>query len=219
VPQPMIQSPNISKSLEPARLGRLEDQAEYFSVSLNGSDFSGQAAEGLVFEDVLMRRVALVETRLERLRMLDVKVEASDCSGAVWDRARLRRLTFTECRMVGIQLVETDLQDIEFVRCTLAGGLFIGAACRSISFRECVLREASFESAELAGARFTDCDLTGADLRGARLQGADFRSSTLSRVRVGQRELDGVIIDPSQAVQVVALLGVEVRDVDDEPDP
>jgi uncharacterized protein YjbI with pentapeptide repeats len=202
VPQPMIQSPNISKSLEPARLGRLEDQAEYFSVSLNGSDFSGQAAEGL-----------------ERLLMLDVKVEASDCSGAVWDRARLRRLTFTECRMVGIQLVETDLQDIEFVRCTLAGGLFIGAACRSISFRECVLREASFESAELAGARFTDCDLTGADLRGARLQGADFRSSTLSRVRVGQRELDGVIIDPSQAVQVVALLGVEVRDVDDEPDP
>jgi uncharacterized protein YjbI with pentapeptide repeats len=59
---------------------------------------------------------------------------------------------------------------------------------------------------------FKDCDLTGVDFLGAELKGADLRGANINGVRVGADELRGAIIDPSQAVQIVALLGVEVRE-------
>jgi fluoroquinolone resistance protein len=60
---------------------------------------------------------------------------------------------------------------------------------------------------------FQDCDLTQANLSGARLEGADLRGSLLNGMRAGVQELQGVTIDPQQAAQVVAILGIQVRQV------
>jgi uncharacterized protein YjbI with pentapeptide repeats len=190
----------------------LKDDAEYISVSIVGSDNSGQAASRLLFEDVQLRRVHLSDTRIKRVRMVDTTIDSSDLSGAVWEAAHLRRIAFSACRLLGLQLVESELQDILFRGCNLTGALFTSSFSKNIRFERCVLREASFESASLEEAHFMDCDLTGADLRGANLKGADLRTSNISKVQVGLKELQGVIIDPPQAVQVVTLLGIEVRE-------
>jgi hypothetical protein len=49
-------------------------------------------------------------------------------------------------------------------------------------------------------------------LRGSRLAGADFRGSIINGMQVGAPELKGAIIEPGQAVQVVDLLGVVVKE-------
>ncbi|MEN6408382.1 MAG: pentapeptide repeat-containing protein, partial [Anaerolineaceae bacterium] len=59
------------------------------------------------------------------------------------------------------------------------------------------------------------CDLTGADFCNAKLKGADFRTALLNGLRVGAQDFAGAIIAPEQALQVVGLLGVEVKEPDD----
>ena len=64
---------------------------------------------------------------------------------------------------------------------------------------------------------FRQCDLTGANLRGAKPNGADLRGSNINGVRVGAKELQGAIIDSTQAIQVTSLLGLVVREIDEIP--
>lgn len=213
-----IQQPRIPKNLERGKLDALEDHAEHYALSLSNSDLSGRSAKGLIFEEVRMSRVSFAETRLDRVRVTDAEVEGSDFSGAVWGSARLTRAEFSHCRLIGMQLLEAELNDVHFSECNLTGGLFVGVASSHLAFDHCVLQEASFQSAKLNGVSFKDCDLSGADLTGAELKGADLRGANMSRVRVGPLELQGAIIDPSQAVLVAALLGVVVKDMDEALD-
>ena len=74
-----------------------------------------------------------------------------------------------------------------------------------------MLRGALFEGADLRVVTFTRCDLTNADLQGANLRGADLRGSLLDGLRVGPKDMQGAIIDPSQAIQVAGLLGLTVK--------
>jgi uncharacterized protein YjbI with pentapeptide repeats len=74
-----------------------------------------------------------------------------------------------------------------------------------------VLRGALFDGADLRGVTFARCDLTNADLQGANLRGADLRGSLLDGLRIDSQDLQGAIIDPSQAVQVAGLLGLTVK--------
>jgi uncharacterized protein YjbI with pentapeptide repeats len=83
--------------------------------------------------------------------------------------------------------------------------------CRTVRFEHCALREASFDGSDLSGVVFDHCDLSGADFRNAKLKGADIRSSTITDLKVTGRDLAGLIVDPSQALQLIQLFGVVVR--------
>lgn len=215
--QQSIQEPRIAQDLVHGQIGVVEDRGEYYSLSLIGVDLSGQSASDIVFEESHLGRVKLVETKLEKVRFTDMKIDDSDFSGSVWGGARLTRVVFSNCRLIGMQLFEAELNDVRFSECNMAGALLGGIVSRHIEFNHCILREAFLQSARLNGASFKKCDLSGANLEGAELKGADFRGAKLGGVQVGPKEMQGAIIDPSQASQVAALLGVAVKDVEDEP--
>lgn len=50
-----------------------------------------------------------------------------------------------------------------------------------------------------------------ASLRGSKLKEADLRGSVLDSLQVNPQDLKGVIIEPAQAIQVVALFGIIVQ--------
>jgi uncharacterized protein YjbI with pentapeptide repeats len=212
VTEQSIQPPRIPRRLDTLVIDSLEDHAEHYSISLSGLDLSGQTAHGLTIEEARIQRVSFAETRLNRVRVMDADVQRADFSGAVWDAARVVRATIRDSRLIGMHLVDAELQEVRFVECVMTGGIFVGLSCDHVAFDRCILREASFESANLNGVDFRECDLSGADLRGAKLDGADLRGANLSEVQVGSGEMRGAVIDPSQAAQVVSLIGVEVKD-------
>ena len=115
------------------------------------------------------------------------------------------------CRLLGVQLVEAHLDDVIFRDCNLESAVFASAVFKAARFEGCVLRGALFEGADLRGVVFARCDLTNADLQGANLRGADLRGSLLDGLRIGPKDVQGAIIDPSQAVQVAGLLGLTVK--------
>jgi uncharacterized protein YjbI with pentapeptide repeats len=207
-----IQLPRLPKTLPAETITTLDDHAEYFAVSISGGEWAKQAATAVLFEQVRLQRVNFTQSRLPRLRLLDAQLETCDLTGALWEQARWRRVIFNGCRLMSTQLLETRCEDVVFHDCTLESVVFASATLKAARFENCNLREAVFTEADLTRIVFQRCDLTRADLRGSQLNGADLRGSIIDGMQVGVPELKGVIIDPAQAVQVVSLLGVIVKE-------
>ena len=209
-----IRAPRLPRSLNAEMLTTLDDQADYFAASISGGELVKQAAAAVSFEQVLLRHMNFTGSRLPQLHLLDVQLDTCDLSGVDGEHARLQRVAFNDCRLVGVLLLEARCEDIVFHNCTLESAIFASATLKAARFENCVLREAAFTEADLTNAVFQRCDLTHADLRGSKLSGADFRGSIIDGVQAGAPELKGAIIDPTQAVQVVNLLGLIVKEQD-----
>ena len=212
-----IQPPQLPKPIYAEALpgGQLAAHAEYTELALSGCSFAEQAAQNVCFDQVHFKRVNLSGTRLPGVQASDMRLEACDLSGAQWEKARLRRVELVGCRLVGAKLLDASLEDVLFKNCEGDLALFWSANFKLTRFEGCRLREASFIKANLAGVVFHDCDLSRADLREARLPGVDLRRSVIDSLQVGLPELMGVIIDSTQAVGVVGLAGLIIRDEDE----
>jgi uncharacterized protein YjbI with pentapeptide repeats len=210
-----IQPPQMPKHLAEQEIRSLADHAEYAALRLAKCDFAGQVAADVLFEQVEISRTVFQRTTLTGARLFDVRAATCDFSGADCWGARFRRVELVGCRLLGVQLVEAHLDDVIFRDCNLESAVFASAVFKAARFEGCVLRGALFESADLRGVVFARCDLTNADLQGANLRGADLSGSLLDGLRIGLKDVQGAIIDPSQAVQVAGLLGLTVKAIDE----
>jgi uncharacterized protein YjbI with pentapeptide repeats len=130
--------------------------------------------------------------------------------------ARLRRVEFSGCRLLGAALAEGTLEDVFFQDCPIERANFSWAVFKGARFEKCNLREAVFLGADLSGVVFRNCDLSGADLRDAHLTGADLRGSVLDGLKVGVKDLQGAILTTVQVMQVMGLLGIQIKELGEE---
>jgi uncharacterized protein YjbI with pentapeptide repeats len=210
-----IQLPQIPKHLPAGKLLPPDEAAEYMGVTLTDGTFENQALAGASFEQVRGRHLTFIRTKCLRLRMLDVRLDVCDLSAADMEEGHIRRTEFVECRLWGADFYKAQFQDVVFQACNAEHAVFASATFKPARFEQCNLHGVSFAEADLTGAVFQRCDLTQADLRGAKLKGADLRGSTLEGLLVNAQDLAGIIIEPAQAVQIAALLGIEVRAADE----
>lgn len=207
-----IQPPRLPARLEAAQRVALEEDALFEQVRIDGLDFSGQKGKNLAFVEAELRRVNFSAGKIQGIRLSDCQLERCELAAAVWEKARMRRVVWKGCRLTGINLVEAALEDVLFQDCTIEGASFGVSAFKAARFEGCNLREASFLGCDLSGVVFHRCDLSRANLSEATLKGTDLRTAVIDGLRAGSREIQGAIIAPEQAVQVVKLLGVEVRE-------
>jgi uncharacterized protein YjbI with pentapeptide repeats len=210
---PQLPAPTTMRTLTDVML---EDGVSLAQVILTDCDLSGARAEDVALDRVLCQRVRLGQANLALAQLLDVRFDACDLAGSAWEKAHVRRAELLGCRAIGLTFSDASLDDVRFVRCNGEQARFWSSTFRAARFEQCVLREASFAESDLSGVVFRGCDLTGADLRGAKLVGADFRGSTIDGLKIGIRELEGAIIEPTQIVHLAGLLGVTVRELGDE---
>lgn len=208
----IIHPPKLPKPLLSLDLNYIENQGEYLTCGISGVDFTAQIASDILFEQIYFRRVNFTQTHLTRLRLFDSCVDVSDFSGATWDNPRLRRVEFKGCRFLGMQIGEAQLEDVLFNDCIMDGVLFTSMVCKGVRFEKCVMRSAVLEESNLTGVVFHKCDLSHASLRGSILFDGDLRNTILDGVQAYPKDVRGVIIEPSQAVQIVSLLGVRIVD-------
>jgi uncharacterized protein YjbI with pentapeptide repeats len=193
----------------------LIDGAAYTGLTLVNIDWSNQTADDVVFEQIAARHVLWSGTNLPSLQFVDARLETCDLAAAEWPKAFLRRAEFYGCRLVGVKWERATIEDVVFKDCNLEYGLFWETSFKAVRFENCALREASLAGANLAGVAFAGCDLERADLRNTKLVGTDFRGSKIEGLQVNIKDLQGAIIDPSQAVHLAALLGMIVRQIDE----
>lgn len=211
----MIHSPRLPKPMPTAAPELLTDHAHIFQCVLNGLDYNNLIARGLILEQVRARKVQLLRSNLPGLRVVDSMLETCEMSGCEWETAFFRRVVFQGCRLMGTQMLEGLFEDVEFINCQMEGISAISAKFKNCRFSKCVLRKASFDGADLTGVAFADCDLSEADFHMAKLKGTDFSTAQIGGLRVGVEEMRGALIAPHQALQVIGLMGVVIKDMDE----
>jgi uncharacterized protein YjbI with pentapeptide repeats len=211
-----IQAPRIPRKLESVLPDGIQENDFLLQQALlENADLSGRQLIQPFFEMVHLRNVIFLQSKLGGLRMFDTHLERCDLSGANWEKCRFRRAALTGCRMLGANLMEASFEDVLFEDCKADAAVLSLSTFHAARFEKCSLKNVSFEGADLTGVVFHECDLSKADLRGTNLTGADFRTSIINGLQTGAQELQGAVISPLQAAQVVSLLGIQVRDVDD----
>ncbi len=213
--QQEIQTPRLPKQWSRPLMLLLEDLGEIAGANISDVQWEQRSATLATFEQTLFRRVNLTQAHLPKLRLLDVQLEACDLTATGLEQARLQRVLFNGCRMMGAQLLDARCEDVIFRECLLEGAVFVGTTFKAVRFEHCDLREAVFTETDLSRVVFQRCNLTRVDVRGSKLVGADLRGSLINGMKAGAKDLKGAIIDPTQAIQVVNVLGLTVKDVNE----
>ena len=204
------QPPHLPARLQPATAWRLSNGETYQGLAVSRGTVSDAAARDVKLDGMRLSGAGLARTQLPEVEVVDTLFSACDLANAEWRAARIRRTEFAECRLVGARLNEARAQDVLFRRCDLRLAQFRFARFKAARFVDCVLADADFQEADLTGVVFSGCDLAGADLSGARLAGADIRGSRAPGLRVRAADVEGLIVEPSQAIDLVYLLGMTV---------
>ena len=122
--------------------------------------------------------------------------------GVAWKRVELRR-----CRLTGVELAESVLNDVTFSECRLdLAGLRLTRLERVV-FRDCRMSECELYEAALEDVLFERCELRGASLDGVRIERVELRGCDLSGVG-GVASLRGARIAWDDVVQNAPVFAV-----------
>ena len=173
----------------------LEDHADWRELELGGEDLSGASVRGFELTDAVLRNCNVAN-------LTAVKASFSRCA-------------FAGCRMTGLAVPDSGLEDVRFTDCLVDLAAFGFSRLRRVIFDGCVLRDADFTDARFESVRFHRCELQGATFTGARFAKSEMRGCTLDGLR-GIEGLKGVAMDWSDVVGLAgafaAALGIEVID-------
>lgn len=150
------------------------------------------------------------------LHMRDAVLTDCDLSNVQARKAHLRRVEWRGCRLVGLGLIESELESVKFSDGTLMLGSFGHSRLHRVVFEGVNLSEASFVGADLTQVVFDGCVLAGADFRDARLSACEIRGTSLDGV-LGIGSLKGVTMPAADVVaSAAALAGALGISVDSE---
>jgi uncharacterized protein YjbI with pentapeptide repeats len=206
--------------LEPADIGDdvLLDEARLEGLELTGGVRPGTSARSATVAGCRVR-ASLAGARLHDLHALDTAIAGADLANIDVRDSAFTRVTVTQSRLTGAQLLEATLRDVTFDGCRLEFSVLAGARIDRVLFRDCDLRDVTLEQAQLRDVRFERCDLSGATLGQARLQRVELDGCRLDGVRAIS-DLRGATMPWSDIVghagTFAAALGIGVIALDDD---
>lgn len=215
-------APKSTDQIEPPRIGTdleqrtdlpgapLDDEARYDALELTGARVLDARASRVIVATSRLRSVSLAAGVLPGLELIDDRLDDCDLANIEIESGSLERVELVGCRLVGLKAPESRWRDVVARECNASLAQFRYATFRRVRFEHCDLRSADFLGADLRGVVFDDCDLRNATLSSTRLAGADLSTSRIEGLQVGIESLRGAIVEPLQAAQLAALMGLKI---------
>lgn len=194
----------------------LAGHEEYIHGKIINANMTERQLDLVIFKEILFAGTTLAGTRFVAPRFDTVRLENCDLANAEWPRLIAQRIEFVGCRMDGFTIPEAFARDVRFDECSMRFARLRFGTLKSAHFERCDLSGADFQGTDLTGAVFARCKLDDAEFSQALLAAADLRTSTIERIRVGISELKGAIVDPFQASYLAGLMGLVIKNQDDE---
>lgn len=170
--------------------------------------------------------------------MLSVSVcKFSNCSfiKCQFKKGQFSDVVFSYCDLSNIQFTGSSFHRVEFIGCKLTGTVFADATFHQVSFKECRgeyinlsgskqryvyylsnnLRGGAFDNCNWTNICFESCNLIEAEFYHTPLKDIDLSDSEIAGLRINAipwTELRGVEVTSLQALDLVHLLGIKVKD-------
>jgi uncharacterized protein YjbI with pentapeptide repeats len=172
------------------------DRSRFFECAFTGLTIEGGNFRQVQLRDVWMEATRWISGNLAGDDWLDVQLVSTLLAGVQMFDAKLRRVTFRECKLDSVNLRGAKLLDIRFLDCQLEHVDFGGASLTNVDFPGSRISGAAFDRAEL--------------------KNVDFRAATELRLDGSYDALRGSTITSAQLIDLAPALaqalGIVVRD-------
>lgn len=144
---------------------------------------------------------------------VDVKFAACDFSNCNFEETYFDRCRFEECKCMGINLSESVIKNTLFKESGLQYAVFDKSKITDSGFCNVDFTEGSFSEVNLKGFTAKDCNFIKSNFFKTSLKNIDFSSSELILPILSSppEELRGSIISPNQALDLIELWGIKVK--------
>lgn len=144
----------------------------------------------------------------------DLRLDTIDLANASFEQASWRRLSLQGCRLTGLELSDSTLEDLDFHHGVLDEANFRMASLRRVRFDGTRMAGVDFSNARAVDVAFIDCDLTGAHFDHFRAERVRFENCRLDGVQ-GVTGLRGSTISTLDLMelttQLAAALGITLE--------
>lgn len=144
-----------------------------------------------------------------------------------------KQCDFSNVNMYGANFISTIFENCNLIGADMSCGTFINTTINhslasysnfnGSSFKHCMflendLLEASFSDCKLEQVKWSNNRLIKADFNHTKLVKMDFRNNQIDGISVGIDDLKGLIITTNQAIGFISLLGIKIKEEQNESD-
>lgn len=188
-----------------------------------------QRIHGIVSQDETLKDVSFKQLDVHQSRFLSVQFDHCD-----FEKASFVDCVFERCDLSNSKFKSAYFERCVFMECKAIGCDFSSSNMKHIQFRESNVKYALFEQSHIEYSRFDHCELTEASFAGVlfkqmemlesrfirnnffktSLKQIDFTSCELIAPVLSdhQTELKGIIVNSMQALDLVSLWGITIKD-------
>ena len=180
----------------------------------------------LALETVVLTSALAAQEKLIGLEINDDLWPEEKALGKEFSECRLTKVTmaaiseknyfvdviFDHCRMTGADLSRCVLQDVVFLNCALDYSNFAFSSFKSCRFADCICTQSSFSEGKFTAFEIQRCKLDESEFFHSHLNGVDLSTCTIEGIALCGDERKGVIVNPSQAVDLARVLGIVIKE-------
>ncbi|WP_299056062.1 pentapeptide repeat-containing protein [uncultured Nocardioides sp.] len=151
-------------------------------VRVTGLDLSDRVLHGVTLQESELVNARADGTRLERCRMLDVRLDGLDAPELVLAEGVWRDSEVLGSRLGALSAHGSTVSSLRLEHCKVAYLNLRGSTVSDLVLTDCVVGELDLADATLERATFERCTVETLTVRGARLKDVDLRGARLGEV-------------------------------------
>ena len=146
------------------------------------------------------------------LASVNLKIDHCEFENVHFNQCSLSRVHFISCRISGMEFSQSLVQDTLFQLCKGHYCDFGGSTFKDCMFDINDLTGSGFVQCDFKKTSFDKCILNSTEWFNTKLKELDFSSCEIENIAVSSDKLTGVVVNSSQALEFVKLLGIVVKD-------
>lgn len=146
------------------------------------------------------------------IEYMDIIFDHCEFENVHLNQCSLSRVHFISCRISGMELSQSLVQDTLFQLCKGHYCDFGGSTFKDCAFDINDLTGSGFVQCDFKKTSFDKCIFNSTEWFNTKLKELDFSSCEIENIAVSSDKLTGVVVNSSQALEFVKLLGIVVKD-------
>jgi len=193
---------NDYKSIKP-------DDGKYRDFIFNLPTFEARFVEE--FNGCQFNRVRFIGD-LKKVKFIDCIFINCDLSNIELAQSLFHRVRFEQCKGTGSIFRKSKFKYTEFIKSQFSITDFSESNFESVRMSECNFSEGAFQSCKQSDLKTFKVDFSCADFTETTLSNMDLSGCNINGLRLSPHHLKGLTVDSNQALGLVQLLGIQVKD-------
>ncbi len=197
----LVPTPEVSS-------GQVGDDALVTGLEVAELALDWHTCEFVEFGESRVAGGTMADSQWYRPSLYDLAFTGVDLANVRQTEAGWRRVSWSDCRMVGLDVASGVLSDVTFTGCLLDLASFRFTKLTRVKFEGCRLRGADLSGATLTDVQFTDCDLSQAQVHQMQTTRGQLAACQLAGLK-SPSGLRGMRVSPLDLLELAGLLATD----------